>query len=59
MKIHLREKRDELVWALENQGFNGEEIKTIFSSISHRSTAMRIIERKPKNYQPKWVKVRD
>lgn len=56
LNVKLQEKRDELVWALNAQGYNGQEIKDIFSSISHRSTATRILRRMPKGYRPKWVK---
>lgn len=59
MKGHLRDKRRELIWALAapDQGYNYSEIATMFGL--NRSSVMRIINNKPKEYKPKWVKVRD
>jgi len=54
-KLHLYDKRAELVWALDHQGYNGEEIAVIFSV--DRSTINRILSKKPREWQPKWVKV--
>jgi len=54
-KKHLKEKRDELVWALNYQGYNGEEIGYIFNV--HRSVIHHVLKKKPSNWQPKWVKV--
>lgn len=56
MKEFLREKRDELIWALSLQEYNYEEIGQMFNGLN-RSTVMRIIERKPRGWKPKWVKV--
>lgn len=55
-KEHLKEKRNEIIWALLSQGYGYADICSMFSNLSHRSTVMRIAERQPKNYQPKWVK---
>jgi len=54
LKEHLREKRNEIVWALLAQGYNYADIGAMFNI--NRSTVLRIDNQKPKNYQPKWVK---
>lgn len=54
-KLHLLEKRQEIIFALDSQGYNGAEIATIFSV--SRSVVNRIIAVKPKKYEPKWIKV--
>jgi hypothetical protein len=54
MKMHLKEKRDELIWALSLQDYTLADIGTVFKL--NRSTIFRIIEEKPKNWKPKWVK---
>ncbi len=55
--IHLREKRDELIWALRCQGYNFSQIGEIFNV--GRPTIFRIVRRKPKNWKPKWAKVHE
>lgn len=55
---HLLDKRDELIWALNLQGYKGAEIGRIFNSL-HRSAVNQIVRRKPKDYRPKWVKVQE
>ncbi len=57
LKGHLREKRNELIFALleQNQGYSFADIGAIFNGLN-RSTILRIAEKKPKNYKPKWVK---
>jgi hypothetical protein len=59
LKGHLREKRNELIFALlePDQGYSYSDIGAIFNNLN-RSTIMRIAAKKPKNYQPKWVKVK-
>ena len=54
MKKHIKDKRDELIWALSIQDYSLAEIGTVFGLNS--STIMRIIRNKPKDWQPKWVK---
>lgn len=54
--IKLKEKRDELIWALDYQGYNGSEIGMIFNI--NRSTVFDAKKLKPKNYRPKWIKAR-
>lgn len=58
LKGHLREKRNELIFALlePNQGYSYAEIAAIFNNLN-RSTVLRIAAKKPKNYKPKWAKV--
>ena len=56
-KSYLVDKRNELVWALDYQEYNGADIGTIFNV--NRSTINRILKKKPKNWKPKWVKVLD
>lgn len=53
----LKEKRNELIWALSLQRYTPAEISKIFGSVSHRSTATRIIAKMPKGWLPKWKKV--
>ena len=57
MKEHLREKRQELIWAVSAQGYNDVEVGQMFGV--HKATIGRIIRKRPKDYKPKWVKVRD
>ena len=54
MKKHIKDKRDELIWALSLQDYTLSEIGTIFGI--NRSTVLRILENKPKDWQPKWIK---
>lgn len=54
MKQHIKEKRDELIWALSLQEYTLTEIGSIFGL--NRSTILRIINKKPKDWQPKWIK---
>lgn len=54
MKKHIQDKRDELIWALSLQEYTYAEIGTIFKL--NRSTILRIINSKPKDWQVKWVK---
>ena len=54
MKKHIKDKRDELIWALSLQEYTQAEIASIFGL--NRSTVLRIIEAKPKDWQVKWVK---
>lgn len=56
MKKHLKEKQEELVWALSIQDYTLQDICLIFG-IKHRMTVQRIIDKKPKNWVPKWHKI--
>ena len=53
-KKHLIDKRDELIWALSYQDYNGQDIGVIFNI--NRSSVKHIIDKKPKDFKPKWVK---
>ena len=55
LKEHLREKRNEIIWALLAQGYKYSEVGEIFNNLN-RSTILRIDDKKPKNYKPKWIK---
>jgi hypothetical protein len=54
---HLREKRAELMWALSLQDYTQAQIGRLFGV--DRSTAKRIIESRPRDWSPKWVKVQE
>ncbi len=56
LEKHLREKRYELIWALSHQDYTQAQICRIFN-MPHRSTVMHIINRKPRDWTPKWIKV--
>ena len=53
---HLIDKYKELAWALSMQGYNNEEVGVILNR--SRSVILRIIAEKPKDWTPKWVKVK-
>jgi hypothetical protein len=55
-KEHLKEKRNEIIWALLAQGYGYTDIVEMFRNLGHRSTVLRIDAKKPKNYKPKWIK---
>lgn len=55
MKKHLRDKRIELIYALSLQDYENVEIGEIFNI--NRSSVMRIINKRPKDYKVKWIKV--
>lgn len=54
---YIKEKRNELIWALALQGYTGAQIGRIFNR--DRSTVLRIIGMKPVRWTPKWVKVEE
>lgn len=54
-KLHLYEKRKELIWALSYQGYSGADIAVIFNV--NRSVTNRIIKECPDYWKPKWKKV--
>lgn len=56
MEPYLKDKRDELVWALLDQGYNGAQISRLFGT--DRVTIKRIKDERPEDYKVKWVKVR-
>lgn len=51
----LEQKRTELIWALSLQEYTHDDIAYILRSVD-RSTITRTINKKPENWQPKWVK---
>lgn len=55
MKKYLKEKREELIFAISNQDYNNEDVGNIFNL--NRATILRILKKKPKNYKPKWKKI--
>jgi len=55
LENHLREKRNELIWALSAQDYTDSQIGRIFGL--NRSTVARIIEKKPSDWRVKWVKI--
>lgn len=55
MEIHIQDKRDELIWALNSQDYTDAQISRMFNI--NRSTVARIIKKKPKDWKVKWVKV--
>lgn len=56
MEQYLLEKRDELIWALEHQGYNHTQIAKMFNL--HKVNIGRIIKSKPNDYRVKWIKQR-
>jgi len=56
MEKYLREKREELVWALSEQDYSGAQIARIFGT--DRTAIKRIIDSKPEDYKTKWVKIK-
>ena len=51
---HLKDKRQELVWALSLQDYKDAEIGRIFNM--SRVAIKRITDNMPKDYKVKWVK---
>lgn len=54
---YLREKRDELIWAMSDsttQGYSMGQISRVFNI--PKPTVQVIIERKPDDWKVKWVK---
>lgn len=54
MKQYLKEKRDEIIWALSEQDYRRVDIAEMFNVSKMKIT--RIIEKKPDDYKSKWVK---
>lgn len=52
---HLYDKRRELIWALEIQGYSNAELGIIFGIDSSRVS--RTINERPTDWTPKWIKV--
>jgi len=54
LEAFLKEKREEIIWALSIQDYTDAQIARMFKL--NRSTVLRILRNKPKDYQPKWIK---
>lgn len=54
LEPHLKEKRDEIIWALDAQGYTFAQIGRMFNR--NTSTILRIVEVKPKDWETKWIK---
>lgn len=54
-KQYLIDKRNELIWALIFQDYNGEDIAAIFNV--HRSSVLDIRKKMPNGWKPKWRKI--
>lgn len=50
------EKRNELVWAISDQGFNLRQLSFIFGM--SKSQIHNILQDKPKGWTSPWVKVK-
>ncbi len=57
IEMHLKSKRNELMWALQLQDYTPAQIGRIFNV--DRSTAMRVIGSRPKDWRVKWHKVQE
>lgn len=55
IKDLLDNKRIELIWALSLQNYTQEDISYILRD-ANRSTISRIINKRPTEWKPKWVK---
>jgi len=55
IKKLLNDKRLELIWALSLQEYTHEDIAYIFRGLD-RSSVTRIIQQRPEDYKPKWIK---
>jgi hypothetical protein len=51
---HLKDKREELIWALSLQDYTDAMISRIFGM--SKVAVRRIINNKPKDWVPKWIK---
>lgn len=57
IRQHLLDKRDEILFALSLQEDYSLADICIILNLKHRSTVLRILRRRPKDYKAKWVKV--
>lgn len=51
---HLRQKRQEIIWALDLQDYTDAQIGRLFN-IS-RVKVKRILNRRPEDWKNKWIK---
>ena len=52
---HLKDKREELIWALSLQDYTDAQIGRIFGM--SRMAIKRIVANKPKDWVTKWKKI--
>lgn len=57
LEKHLKMKRNELIFALSLQHYTAAQVGRMFNI--DRSTALRIIRTKPRDWRPKWEKVKE
>ena len=56
MKQYLKEKREQLMWAMSEQDYSLADIGAIFGL--PKSTAHDIIKKKPEGWVSPWVKIK-
>lgn len=56
LEAHLIDKRNEIIWHLALQDYTIAQIARMFN-FRHRTTVLRIIEKRPEGYKPKWTKI--
>ena len=56
LEAYLVEKRNEIIWHLVFQNYTVAQIARMFN-FRHRATVLRIVEKRPEGYKPKWTKV--
>ncbi len=54
-KKHLLDIYEAIVWSLSAYGLNDSDVGLVLNR--HRSVIKRVSDRKPKGFEPKWVKV--
>ena len=54
ISIRVADKQEELVWALDHQGWSHIEIGEMFGL--PRMRVWRMVQRRPVDWHPKWVK---
>ncbi len=54
---HVKAKKYELIWALGKQDYTQAQIARMFNI--DRSTVLRILQKMPRDWSPKWKKVRE
>lgn len=56
LEPYLKEKRNELLWALMEQGYTDAQLLRMWQSVTSAMAMKRIRDQKPADYKPKWVK---
>jgi transposase len=54
LEPYLQEKRNEIIFSLDNQGYNRAQIARIFNMSKSRMN--EIVNSKPDGWKDKWVK---